>query len=151
MVTLVVPAYDEGVVIQSALKSLLELDYPNYEIIVVDDGSTDDTYVKAMEVARLSYDVPVRVVTKPNAGKAQALNTGMSLARGELVLNMDGDAKLSPTRCACASAISAIRAWARWPATSRSSTATTSGRASRRWNTSKAWRWRAGRRASPAR
>ena len=96
MVTLVVPAYDEGVVIQSALKSLLELDYPNYEIIVVDDGSTDDTYVKAMEVARLSHDVPVRVVTKPNAGKAQALNTGMSLARGELVLNMDGDAKLSP-------------------------------------------------------
>ena len=95
MVTLVVPAYNEGLVIQPALKSLLELDYPNYEIIVVDDGSTDDTYVKAMEVARNSTAVPVRVITKPNGGKAQALNTGMSVARGELILNMDGDSKLS--------------------------------------------------------
>lgn len=95
MVTLVVPAFNEGVVIQAALRSLLELDYPNYEIIVVDDGSTDDTYAKAMEMARQSRDIQLRVIRKPNAGKAQALNTGMSLARGELILNMDGDAKLS--------------------------------------------------------
>lgn len=95
MVTLVVPAFNEGLVIQPAVRSLLVLDYPNYEIIVIDDGSTDDTYEKAMVVARESKDVPVRVVTKRNGGKAQALNTGMSLARGEFVLNMDGDTKLS--------------------------------------------------------
>jgi biofilm PGA synthesis N-glycosyltransferase PgaC len=95
MVTLVVPAYNEGVVIEAALRSLLVLDYPNYEIIVVDDGSTDDTYEKALAVARESHDISIRVVTKRNGGKAEALNTGMSLARGEFILNMDGDAKLS--------------------------------------------------------
>lgn len=95
LVTLVVPAFNEGLVIQPAVRSLLVLDYPNYEIIVIDDGSTDDTYEKAMVVARESRDVPVRVVTKRNGGKAQALNTGMSLARGEFILNMDGDTKLS--------------------------------------------------------
>lgn len=95
MVSLVVPAYNEGLVIEAAVRSLFELDYPNYEIIVVDDGSTDDTYEKAMTVARESVDVPVRVITKRNGGKAEALNTGMSVARGEFILNMDGDSKLS--------------------------------------------------------
>ncbi len=95
MVSLVVPAFNEGLVIQAAIRSLFELDYPNYEIIVVDDGSTDDTYEKAMEIARESEEVPVRVITKRNGGKAEALNTGMSVARGEYVLNMDGDTKLS--------------------------------------------------------
>lgn len=95
MISLVVPAYNEGLVIEAAIRSLFELDYPNYEIIVVDDGSTDDTYEKAVGVARESEDIPVRVITKRNGGKAEALNTGMSVARGEFILNMDGDSKLS--------------------------------------------------------
>lgn len=95
MITLVVPAYNEGLVIQAAVRSLLLLDYPNFEIIVVDDGSTDDTYEKASVVAKESTIVKVRVVTKRNCGKAQALNTGMTLAHGEFILNMDGDSKLS--------------------------------------------------------
>jgi poly-beta-1,6 N-acetyl-D-glucosamine synthase len=95
MISLVVPAYNEGLVIQAAIRSLLLLDYPNYEIVVIDDGSTDDTYEKAIEVAHEQQDIPVRVITKRNSGKAEALNTGMSVARGEFVLNMDGDSKLS--------------------------------------------------------
>jgi poly-beta-1,6-N-acetyl-D-glucosamine synthase len=95
MITLVVPAYNEGLVIQAAIRSLLQLDYPNYEILVIDDGSTDDTYEKAIAVAREQQSIPIRVITKRNGGKADALNTGMSLARGEFVLNMDGDSKLS--------------------------------------------------------
>jgi len=96
MISLVVPAFNEGPVIQPAVRSLLELDYPNYEVLVVDDGSTDDTYEKAMVVARESLLVPVRVITKKNGGKSDALNTGMTHARGEFILNMDGDTKLSP-------------------------------------------------------
>jgi poly-beta-1,6-N-acetyl-D-glucosamine synthase len=95
MITLVVPAYNEGVVIQAAIRSLLLLDYPNYEIIVIDDGSTDDTYEKALGVAREAQSIPIRVITKRNGGKAEALNTGMTAARGEFILNMDGDSKLS--------------------------------------------------------
>ncbi|MEO7068510.1 MAG: glycosyltransferase family 2 protein [Rhodanobacter sp.] len=95
MVSLVVPAYNEGLVIQPAIRSLLQLDYPNYEIIVIDDGSTDDTYEKALAVASESVNISVRVITKRNAGKAEALNTGMSVAEGEFILNMDGDSKLS--------------------------------------------------------
>ena len=45
-VTILVPAYNEGAVIQGSIRSLLELDYPRYEILVIDDGSTDDTYVQ---------------------------------------------------------------------------------------------------------
>lgn len=95
MISLVVPAYNEGVLIEAALKALLNLDYPNYEIIVVDDGSSDDTYYKALRIAETSADVAVRVLTQPNGGKAQALNKGISMARGEFVLCMDGDSKLS--------------------------------------------------------
>lgn len=95
MITLVVPAYNEGPVIQPALRSLLLLDYPNYEILVIDDGSSDDTYEKALAVAREDHQVTIRVITKKNGGKADALNTGMSAARGEFILNMDGDTKLS--------------------------------------------------------
>jgi len=95
MITLVVPAYNEGPVIQQALRSLLLLDYPNYEILIIDDGSSDDTYEKALAVAREDHQVTVRVITKKNGGKADALNTGMSAARGEFILNMDGDTKLS--------------------------------------------------------
>lgn len=95
MISLVVPAYNEGLVIQPAIRSLLELDYPNYEILVVNDGSSDDTYEKALAVARESTHVPVRVINKRNGGKADALNTGMAHARGEFILNMDGDTKLS--------------------------------------------------------
>ncbi len=95
MISLIVPAYNEGLVIQAAVRSLLLLDYPNFEIIVIDDGSTDDTYERAMEVAAEDLSVPVRVITKKNGGKAEALNTGIVVAKGEFILNMDGDSKLT--------------------------------------------------------
>jgi poly-beta-1,6 N-acetyl-D-glucosamine synthase len=95
LITLIVPAFNEALVIQPALRNLLHLEYPDYEVIVVDDGSTDDTFALASQVARESTRVSVRVVTKKNGGKADALNTGVALARGEFVMCMDGDTKLS--------------------------------------------------------
>ena len=94
-VTIIVPAYNEGMVIQSAIRSLLDLDYPAYEILVIDDGSTDDTRARAAELEGRYGGVSVRVVGKANAGKAAALNTGIALARHEFVLCMDGDSRLS--------------------------------------------------------
>ena len=46
-VSVLVPCYNEGTVVQASIRSLLDLDYPNFEILVIDDGSTDDTYRKA--------------------------------------------------------------------------------------------------------
>jgi poly-beta-1,6-N-acetyl-D-glucosamine synthase len=94
-VTLVVPAYNEGPMIKQAIRSLLELDYPAYEILVVDDGSTDDTYARGAELEGRYGGVTVRVVSKANGGKANALNTGIALARSPYILCMDGDSRLS--------------------------------------------------------
>lgn len=93
-VTIIVPAYNEEAVIQPAIRSLLEMDYPAYEILVVDDGSTDATYERAAELEGRYGGVSVRVVSKANAGKANALNTGIALARTPFVLCMDGDSRL---------------------------------------------------------
>lgn len=94
-ITIVVPAYNEGMIIKAAIGSLLELDYPHYEVLVVDDGSTDDTYERAQEMINVSNKCIVTVITKENGGKANALNTGMAHAKGDFILNMDGDSKLS--------------------------------------------------------
>ena len=94
-VTIVVPAYNEGAVIAAAVRSLLDLDYPSYEILVIDDGSTDDTYAQATALEGRHGAVMVRVVSKANAGKANALNTGIALARNAFVVCVDGDSRLA--------------------------------------------------------
>jgi poly-beta-1,6-N-acetyl-D-glucosamine synthase len=95
-VTILVPAYNEGAVIQGSIRSLLELDYPRYEILVIDDGSKDDTTMKASVYAGDHGRANVRVITKPNGGKARALNTGISQATSDFILCMDGDSALHP-------------------------------------------------------
>jgi poly-beta-1,6 N-acetyl-D-glucosamine synthase len=95
-VSLILPAYNEGKVIAASIRSLLELDYPAYEILVVDDGSKDDTFLRAREVEGQHGSVSVRVITKRNGGKSSALNVGIAASRSEFVLCMDADSKLSP-------------------------------------------------------
>ncbi len=95
-VTILVPAYNEGAVIQGSIRSLLSLDYPRYEILVIDDGSSDDTSIKARAYEGEHGGATVRVIRKPNGGKARALNTGISQASSAFVLCMDGDSALHP-------------------------------------------------------
>ncbi len=95
-VSIIVPAYNEGRVIVAALESLLRLDYPRFEIIVVDDGSTDDTLAAASRLAGEYANCRVRVVTKRNGGKASALNAGLAMAEHPIVLCMDADSRLEP-------------------------------------------------------
>ncbi len=94
-VSILVPAYNEGAVIQGSIRSLMTLDYPRYEVIVIDDGSSDDTYRKAAAFEGAHGRCEVRVVHQKNGGKAHALNTGIRAARGSLVLCMDGDSALA--------------------------------------------------------
>ena len=91
-VTIVVPAYNEAVGIERAVRSLAASDYPVLEVVVVDDGSDDGTadLVEALGLPE------VRVMRQPNQGKAVALNTGVSVARHDILVMVDGDTVFQP-------------------------------------------------------
>ncbi len=94
-VSIIVPAYNEAEVIQSSLASLLELRYPYYEIIAVDDGSTDATFEKMREFEGNHYGVRVSVYRKENSGKADTLNYGIRRSKAPIVVCMDSDSRLT--------------------------------------------------------
>ncbi|RSM54822.1 bi-functional transferase/deacetylase [Actinoplanes sp. ATCC 53533] len=87
LVSVIVPAYNEAANIAGTVRSLLASDYPLLEVIVVDDGSSDDT-AGVVERLRLPR---VRVIRQRNAGKPAALNTGVGYARGDIFIMVDGD------------------------------------------------------------
>jgi len=94
--SILVPAYNEEVVIERSVTSLVELDYPNYEVIVIDDGSEDRTLELARNLEGFHGNVEVKVLTQENAGKSAALNHGAREATGDIVVCVDGDSRLHP-------------------------------------------------------
>lgn len=94
-ISVIVPAYNEDTLIGAAIESLLALDYPTYEVIVVDDGSRDNTLAVAAKFEGHAA-VPVRVFSTPNAGKATALNLGISNAQYPFLFCMDSDSTVEP-------------------------------------------------------
>ena len=86
-VSVIVPAYNEAAGIARTVRALVDSEYPQVEVIVVDDGSTDET---AHAVARLRLP-GVRVVRQPNRGKPAAIQTGLAQARSDLIVLLDGD------------------------------------------------------------
>jgi cellulose synthase/poly-beta-1,6-N-acetylglucosamine synthase-like glycosyltransferase len=86
-VSFIVPAYNEEKCLARTLISLLEVNYPKKEIIVVNDGSTDNTG----EIAEGFSHRGVMVVNQPNRGKAAAINTGLIYATGEIIVTVDAD------------------------------------------------------------
>lgn len=95
-VAIIVPAYNESEVIQASLASLLELRYPYYEVIAVDDGSTDETFEKMRQLEGNHYGVRVQVFRKENSGKADTLNYGIRRTKAPIVVCMDSDSRLTP-------------------------------------------------------
>jgi cellulose synthase/poly-beta-1,6-N-acetylglucosamine synthase-like glycosyltransferase/peptidoglycan/xylan/chitin deacetylase (PgdA/CDA1 family) len=93
-VSILVPAYNEALVIENTIRSLLASDYLHYEVIVIDDGSHDATSRVVTE--KFEHDERVRLFTVANAGKAAALNTGLRYARGEIVIALDADTLFAP-------------------------------------------------------
>jgi cellulose synthase/poly-beta-1,6-N-acetylglucosamine synthase-like glycosyltransferase len=91
-VSIVVPAFNEAVGIERAVRSLAGSDYPELEVIVVDDGSTDGT---AGLVERLGLE-RVRVVRQSNLGKPAALNHGIAVARHDVLVLVDADTVFEP-------------------------------------------------------
>ncbi len=115
-ITLLAPAYNEETTIASSIHSLLQLSYPEYEIIVINDGSKDatlDVLIKEFSLQPIpeAYRIQIptqpvktvyrstryhnlRVVDKENGGKADALNAGINCARYPLFCGMDADSVL---------------------------------------------------------
>ncbi len=89
-ISIIVPAYNEETTIASTIQSLQNLNYPDYEVIVVDDGSTDQTYQKALQI----QDSKIKIVQQQNKGKPGALNAGIAKSSGEIILTVDADTTL---------------------------------------------------------
>ncbi|HVB02932.1 MAG TPA: glycosyltransferase [Chitinophagaceae bacterium] len=92
LVSIIVPAYNEEINAIHTVHTLLESDYPNLEVIFVDDGSKDRTYLRVSEA--FSDNPRVKLFSKQNGGKASALNYGISRSAGEFLLCIDADTQL---------------------------------------------------------
>ena len=115
-ISLIVPAYNEEATIGESLRALLLLNYPEFEVVVVNDGSTDGTLeaaIKAFDLVRADVSQKPNIATKPirgvyrslthsdllvidkvNGGKADAINAGVNAARHKLVCVIDADSLL---------------------------------------------------------
>ena len=94
LISVVIPTYNASKYIQSAIESVLDQTYKNYEIIVVDDCSKDNTTEQLQKYKDIIYVVR----HEKNQGAAVARNTGVGLCRGELVAFLDGDDKWAPEK-----------------------------------------------------
>lgn len=93
--SVVLAAYNEERVIGRTIRTVLASDYPIAEVVVVDDGSSDDTSAVVQELA--ADDHRVRLIRQANTGKAGALNHGVAAAVGEVVVTLDADTIITPT------------------------------------------------------
>lgn len=88
-ISVVVCTYNGASTIEDCMKGLMNLDYPLYEVIVINDGSTDNT-------ARIVTNYPVRLISTPNCGLSSARNKGLYAAKGEIIAYIDDDAYPDP-------------------------------------------------------
>jgi glycosyltransferase involved in cell wall biosynthesis len=95
LVSIVIDNYNYGPFLSAAIDSALEQSYPLTEVVVVDDGSTDDSRGVISE-----YGARVRGLFQPNGGQASALNRGFAASKGDVVIFLDADDELLPTAAA---------------------------------------------------
>ena len=93
-VSIIVPGYNEEITAPKTVENLLRIDYPDFEIVFVDDGSRDNTFKNIK--AQYGNNPKVKVFTKPNGGKASALNYGIGFATGDILVCIDADTVLKP-------------------------------------------------------
>jgi teichuronic acid biosynthesis glycosyltransferase TuaG len=91
LVSIVIPAYNSASFIEETIQSIYNQTYHNWEIIIINDGSTDKT---GEIISRIS-DIRVKLINQRNAGVAEARNKGLSYAKGEFVVFFDADDLMS--------------------------------------------------------
>ncbi len=93
-VSVVIPAYNEEQVIARTVQAILDSTYPNLNVIVVDDGSTDNTYQILKDNFKDNFRV--KLILKENAGKSEALNLGILKTEAEIIVTLDADTIFLP-------------------------------------------------------
>ncbi|MFA7319532.1 MAG: glycosyltransferase [Parcubacteria group bacterium] len=88
-VGVIIPAYNEEKVVARTVQAILASDYPDLDVVVVDDGSSDRTYQVLIE--NFSQDPRVKIITKENGGKSEALNLGILKTEAEIIVTLDAD------------------------------------------------------------
>ena len=99
-VSVIITTYNRAPLLCNAIESALAQDYSDFEVIVVDDGSTDDTEQRVRD-----YDSQVRYVHQENKGLSTARNTGISVASGQYIALLDDDDWWMPGKLRLQSAI----------------------------------------------
>jgi hypothetical protein len=102
--SIVIPAYQAAATIATAVRSALDQALPALEVIVVDDGSTDD-----LAGALGPFEDRIALVRKPNGGAASARNLGAEIARGEFMAVLDADDRFHPRRIEALSRLASLR------------------------------------------
>jgi glycosyltransferase involved in cell wall biosynthesis len=95
-VSAIIPVYNGARYLRQAVQSILDQTFTDFELIVVDDGSTDDSPRILRDLTRI--DSRMRVITRPNTGVSGAANDGIAAARGNFLARMDSDDISLPTR-----------------------------------------------------
>lgn len=95
LVSILIPCYNQGRYLADSVGSALGQTHPRVEVVIVDDGSTDDTRERA-EALAAEYAGRVKVIHQENAGQARARAAGLAEARGDYVVFLDADDRLEP-------------------------------------------------------
>ena len=107
-ISVIIPAYNQGHYLAEAVQSVLDQTYSNFEIWIIDDGSTDNT----AEIARGFSDPRVNYIYQSNQGLSAARNTGLRQARGDYISYLDSDDLFLPEKLEClVAAIQQNPAW----------------------------------------
>lgn len=96
LVTVLLPVYNAEPYIEACIDSILEQTYSNLEILIINDGSTDNT----LDLINEYDDERITVLSHPNVGLIQTLNKGLELAKGSYIVRMDADDMMIPSRIA---------------------------------------------------
>lgn len=92
MISVIIPLYNKEAIIERSLLSVLSQNYDDFEIVIVNDGSTDSS----MEIVRSIQDPRITLIEQKNGGPSKARNTGVKHAKGEWILFLDADDELLP-------------------------------------------------------